>query len=395
MNISSTATSFPDEIFPLFKTLALERSVTDKVISAVFNRVIALQQKLEGETWDSIDPNGSFPYRVIVDPSSMYVCVQKIGQGGFSDVYKAAYLTPGQPIEFQAVKICRRTDLTYSPEVKLIRRIMSENVHLVDFPIRHFRANGVSHSVHRLYEGSFREYDYNATNTPCRDLASMLLGAAKGMYAFHQKGHVLRDLKGANVLYMKFEDRSSPTGVLTDFGLIEKAVQGNVPLAGTAVYWDPSIFGSAECSLINQRQRRGTLSARSDMYAFGRMIEKDGLINLLLLLGRKYGKAAEVRSLFAEIRSKTIKGPFSKDLLIELGSRHPQRAIYDDLRFIGKQPVIRVFAPLEKKREVFARAIELFEGELDVDQLVILHQLLDVAMNLQEARRPPSVRLVV
>src|SRR5579872_224993 len=185
-----------------------------------------------------------------------YRIIALLGRGGMGEVYRADYLTLGQPVALKFLPEDTMKDEAalerFKNEVRIARRVSHPNVCRV-------------YDVGDMEGHTFFTMEY----VDGEDLASLLrrigrlpedkaLDIARqlcaGLAAAHAKGVLHRDLKPANIM---LDGRGQV--VVTDFGLagVADQIQGAEVRSGTPAYMAPEQLAGKE------------VSTRSDIYSLG------------------------------------------------------------------------------------------------------------------------------
>ena len=185
----------------------------------------------------------------------------KIGTGGFGDVYKITEKATGQEY---AVKILRKEDQTDLPENFLHEINILSQLHYptllslhgitLDFPyycLTEFLPNkSVQYYIEKAFKGQQEHFDDTQKFI-------IILGVAFGMNYLHSKDIVHRDLKPLNIL---LDSNFYPR--ICDFGL-SKVITNSAAktFTGTIQYCAPEIFST--------RDETGYDGKKADVYSYG------------------------------------------------------------------------------------------------------------------------------
>ena len=197
-----------------------------------------------------------------------YCIVEKIGEGGMGEVYRAHDERLDRDV---AVKVLHRDvaqDIDrlarFEREAKAVAKLAHPNIlEIWDFG---FEA-GVTYAVTELLDGQNLRQSIPATGMPWQKVVEMGAAIAYGLAAAHGKGIVHRDLKPENV-FVTSDGRVK----ILDFGLAqvkvpieEDAETATLTPAGTVA---GTVLGTM--GYMSPEQLRGEPSdARSDIFALG------------------------------------------------------------------------------------------------------------------------------
>lgn len=190
-----------------------------------------------------------------------YVIEERLGAGGFGEVFRATERSPRRQVALKFV----RPELAADPvfvqrferEVDAMATVEHPNVvpiyaHKVDRGLRYFSM--------RYVEGGSLAAALVERELTLEDVLDVLAGVAEGLDFCHARGIVHRDLKPANVLL----DSDTGRGLLADFGIAlagdSSTITGPDSRLGTPAYMAPeTVMG-------------GRATAASDLWAFGAMV---------------------------------------------------------------------------------------------------------------------------
>lgn len=192
-----------------------------------------------------------------------YQVVERLGQGGMAEVYKA--IQPG--IErFVALKamhphLARTGDFMarFNREAKAIGRLQHNHiVRVIDFDVQ----DDTPFIVMEYMEGgSLHDYLAQRKLLPSPEALTILAQLADALAYAHRLGMLHRDLKPANVM---FTNNSYTNAVLTDFGLVQLAGDAKLTVSGTMLgtpaYMAPEVV------------RGDGGDARADIFSLGVML---------------------------------------------------------------------------------------------------------------------------
>ncbi len=188
--------------------------------------------------------------------SSRYRIIERIGQGGMGEVYRADDLTLDQPValKFLPEELSRNAKVLqqFRGEVRIARQISHPNLCRV-YDI------GEADGFHFLSMEYIRGEDLGSLlrrigRFPADKAVEVGAQIASGLAAAHDRGVLHRDLKPANVM---LDERGQAR--ITDFGLAAAAgtVESRDIRSGTPVYMAPEQWAGKE------------VTERSDVYSLG------------------------------------------------------------------------------------------------------------------------------
>ncbi|MDJ0788254.1 MAG: protein kinase [Myxococcota bacterium] len=181
-----------------------------------------------------------------------YRLLERVGEGGMGEVFRAEDLEIGVPIALKLLREARTGD-ALAREVRLSREITHPavcRVHdLGDFAGRPFL------TMEYIGGGSLQELLRKVGRLPAERTRELAAELSQGLAAIHRAGVLHRDLKPANVLV---DAEGQPK--IVDFGIAQlRKGQDGIPI-GTPLYMSPEQFEG------------GLLTERSDLYALGAML---------------------------------------------------------------------------------------------------------------------------
>lgn len=191
-----------------------------------------------------------------------YQLVKRIGSGAFGVVFKAHDKDLDREV---AVKLLHPThsgvgryQKRFEQEARIAARVVSD--HVVTVHNVGTTADSLVYIVMELVNGTpISEWQTNESLRSPREIAMVVLQAAKGLFAAHQHGLIHRDIKCSNLL-IDSDDRIK----VSDFGLAIVADPDGATMslteqfAGTLPYMSPE-----------QLTRPGSIDHRSDIYSLG------------------------------------------------------------------------------------------------------------------------------
>ncbi|MDA2927430.1 protein kinase [Acidobacteria bacterium AH-259-G07] len=265
---------------------------------------------------------------------SHYKVIEKIGQGGMGEVYRAQDTKLGREVAIKVLPDLFAQDrerlARFEREAKLLASLNHPNIAAI-YGLE--ETDGVRFLVLELVEGETLAERVAKGPLPVEEALEICRQIAEGVEAAHEKGVIHRDLKPANV-------KITPEGMVKvlDFGLA-KALEGERPV--TDISQSPTltdamtrsgvILGTA--AYMSPEQARGKrVDKRADIWAFGCVLYE-------LLTGKRPFEGETITETLAGI----LKGepgwevlsentPWRvRDLLHRCLQKHP----HDRLRDIG------------------------------------------------------------
>ncbi|MDA2924712.1 serine/threonine-protein kinase, partial [Acidobacteria bacterium AH-259-L09] len=202
---------------------------------------------------------------------SHYKILEKLGEGGMGEVYRAEDTSLGREVAIKVLPDLFAHDpqrlARFEREAKLLASLNHPNIAAI-YSFEH--ADGLHFLVLELVEGETLAERLTTGPVPVEEALQVCRQIAEGVEAAHEKGVIHRDLKPANV-------KITPQGKVKvlDFGLA-KALEGEAPPAD--ISHSPTlteemtrsgvILGTA--AYMSPEQARGkTVDKRADMWAFG------------------------------------------------------------------------------------------------------------------------------
>lgn len=150
-----------------------------------------------------------------------YELLERIGKGGFGDVYRAMDTELGREVAIKLVRFSSaREEARVKREAEALAQIEHPNV--VGVHERGTNGSGVYYLVLEYVPGTRLDAWLDAQPRTLADILHVFLQAAEGLRAVHAKGLVHRDLKPANLLV----GEDGRTRVL-DFGLARRFTHPN------------------------------------------------------------------------------------------------------------------------------------------------------------------------
>ncbi len=277
-----------------------------------------------------------------------YEILEKIGQGGIAEIYKARQKSLGRPVAIKVLfpdltgdhDIVRRFDR----EATTIAALNHPNiVHVIDKGI----SRGRYYFVMEYVDGtSFREIILDEKYA-VRDKLEYIVMVLKGLDYAHKNGVIHRDIKPANILIDK-----DGNALLADFGIAQILAKGEHEMTRSDIVMGTLAYMSPE-----QRESTAKVDLTTDIFAVGIMIYE-------ILTGKRPVGRFRLPS---EVNPKISKR-------------------FDDIinRCLAEDPRERYQAAVELKDDLLnvisgrARSGAIFKGELTgVDSLIGKCQYLD------------------
>ena len=174
-----------------------------------------------------------------------YKLIEKLGQGGFGDVYKCIQRATGRVYAAKIIEnvtrlsVCHRTNTYIPTEVALWRDLRHPNV--IRY-LEHFNENGVWVIVMEYLSGYQDLYDYMRRKDKKFDeirAASIISQAISAVNYFKTQCIDHRDLKLENILY----NNKTKQIKIIDFGCASRiTVSAYTTIQGTQMYYPPEWF---------------------------------------------------------------------------------------------------------------------------------------------------------
>ena len=201
-----------------------------------------------------------------------YRLVEKIGEGGFGDVWKAEQQEPvRRSVALKVIKPgmdTRRVIARFETERQVLAIMNHRNIAAVlDAGSTQL---GRPYFVMELVDGpSIDDYCDQKCMT-VRQRLELFLQICRAVQHAHQKGIVHRDLKPSNILVTVGDTRADPK--IIDFG-IAKAMQNSVDLDVSATA-PQQLMGTPEYMSPEQMAGEADIDTRTDVYALGGVLYK-------------------------------------------------------------------------------------------------------------------------
>jgi serine/threonine protein kinase len=196
-----------------------------------------------------------------------YVLLERLGEGGMGQVYKARHRQQGHLV---ALKVVRKERLAnskalrrFSREVKLVTQLKHPNI---------VRAHEAGHDGNHHYlameylDGvDLKRFIQESGPAPVDDACQYIRQAAQGLQYAHERGLTHRDIKPSNLLLLR-PNTSAATVKLLDLGL---ARVGGLVDSEKTLTQDGAFLGSPQYVAPEQALHAGGADARSDLYSLG------------------------------------------------------------------------------------------------------------------------------
>ena len=267
----------------------------------------------------------SFSYSELARATRNFSQDQKLGRGGFGDVYKGILSEPAVAVAVKRVaKESRQGKKEYLAEVKIISRVRHRNL---------VKLVGWCHEKGELllvYEympnGSLDAHLYGKAPLPWPTRCNVVQGVAHALMYLHEEWEqcvIHRDVKSSNVML-----DSGFNAKLGDFGL-SRLVEHDGGMETTAV-------AGTMGYLAPETATTGRASKESDVYSFGvlaleiacgrRPIDaenRDGKFSLVERVWDLYGKGAVVEAADERLGGDFDRGQMERLLVVGLWCAHP------------------------------------------------------------------------
>jgi serine/threonine-protein kinase len=194
-----------------------------------------------------------------------YVIEERLGAGGFGEVFRAAERSPRRLV---ALKFVRPE---FAADPVFMRRFENEvaamaavaHPHVVPIYDAHGQEQGLPYFVMRYVPGGSLDVVLEQRRPAFEDVVDVLAGVAEGLDFCHSQGVVHRDLKPANVLV----DSDRGYGLLADFGIAHaddfSTLTGSGKLLGTVAYMAPETLMGAPATAASDLWALGAVAYRA------------------------------------------------------------------------------------------------------------------------------------
>lgn len=240
-----------------------------------------------------------------------YELGEKIGEGGFGEVYRAEQVRPfRRTVALKIVKLgmdSRQVIARFEAERQALA--LMDHPHVATVFDAGTTATGRPYFAMELVDGlPITEY-CRGRSLAMRERLQLFVRVCRAVQHAHQRGIIHRDLKPANILVSRSGDTDAPKVI--DFG-IAKAVAG--PLSDSSFRTgDKSLLGTPEYMSPEQFRGDGSVDTRSDIYALG-------IILYELLTGRTPLDSEEFRSSsLAEMERAVVENEAERPSTIQPG----------------------------------------------------------------------------
>jgi formylglycine-generating enzyme required for sulfatase activity/tRNA A-37 threonylcarbamoyl transferase component Bud32 len=226
----------------------------------------------------TIEPDATVPRRFT--QAGDYDLIRKMGSGGFGVVFEARHRHTGLLYAVKRVDLSAEDAERYRNEALYPARIASQSLHVLGVhSFFHDPGEDVFYLVTELVpHGDLRNFlDSHPKPLPIAQALDVAIGIAKGLAAIHAQGIVHRELKPANVLMDRKDDRWVPK--IADFGLARSTRSVSIGEFATSGYAAPE-----QMDLLSEHP----LGPESDLFAFGMVLYE-------LLTGEKATATRDLR----------------------------------------------------------------------------------------------------
>jgi serine/threonine-protein kinase len=200
-----------------------------------------------------------------------YEVLEKLGQGGMGEVYRALDRNLGRPVAIKVLPAAFAEDkermARFEREAKLLATLNHPNIAAVH---GFEEAKGLRFLVLELVEGGTLQERLDRGTLPVDEALETCRQVAEGLEAAHERGVVHRDLKPGNIMI-------TPEGKvkILDFGLA-KAYTGEstgIDIANsptiTAQMTEPGVILGTAAYMSPEQARGRPVDKRADIWAFG------------------------------------------------------------------------------------------------------------------------------
>ena len=268
-----------------------------------------------------------------------YVIEQRLGAGGFGEVFLARERLPNRRVALKIVRPEFAADPLFAArferEVDALAAVEHPNV----VPIyAHGRERGLQYFSMRYVEGGSLDALLAARLPPLHEVIDLLAGVAEGLDHCHARGIVHRDLKPANVLV----DFVGGHALLADFGIARAddiaTITGPGHVLGTPAYMAPETLMG------------GCATPASDLWALGAVAYRVATGSLPRGLSQPPDTESVPPSQRNEGLGPDIDRVILRALSLDPGRRYPSgRAFVADLREALEAPTLRTDVRARRK----------------------------------------------
>ena len=269
------------------------------------------------------------------DTVGNYVIEERLGAGGFGEVFRATERSPKRRVALKFVRPEFAADPIFVERFEREVDAMAAVEHPNVVPI--YQAHGLERDLRyfsmRYVAGGSLAAVLDDGHPPLEDVLEILAGVAEGLDFCHSHGIIHRDLKPANVLV----DAEGGRGLLADFGIaladdLSTLTGPGHPL-GTPLYMAPEI-------VMGERA-----TAASDLWALGAVAYRAATGTL----PRGRGQPLDAQPVPPSRRNGRLAHDVDRVILRALsrdpGRRHPDaRAFVCDLREALERPAHRTMS---------------------------------------------------
>lgn len=325
-------------------------SLPPEIARLILKGIYAAQKNLGDKETKTIQPTETFRYTIQVDPFGFLVCPNdSSGKGGHGTVYVGNYFstvrktlgqkvyTPSKP-KLQARKVSNKRNFTarslFSPAKEKVRKYIAEaspNKKALFGTIHHTSTGqGFSYALMDAFPHHFGQIDWANLPSPAQYLIRMTGLVTQALSVVHKKGEVHRDVKEPNIMVDQKKSDEPDTIKLIDYDTARAQFEKVGATTGTPGYLNPSSFGNAKTTLINQRKRLGVQRPCDDMFAFFHMSIRITLKLCEKLLPPTDTETCQaITSLYTPQYLTPKSGHvFSDDELKEIGQKYSEHHVY-------------------------------------------------------------------
>jgi serine/threonine protein kinase/formylglycine-generating enzyme required for sulfatase activity len=194
-----------------------------------------------------------------------YVLLDRLGEGGMGEVFKARHTTMGRVV---AIKLIHKDRLTDTTAVKRFHREIQAAAQLAHPNVVHAydadQVDGTHIFVMEYIEGiDLAKLVKEKGPVPIEEACDYIRQAALGLQHAHEKGMVHRDIKPQNLLLAK-----NGTVKILDMGLARVA-RPDSDEASTTLTKEGAVMGSLDYIAPEQAMDSHTVDNRADLYSLG------------------------------------------------------------------------------------------------------------------------------